>query len=120
MRRTLVAISGCEERNYMSDAKIDMLQIDHGLSEIQVIIYEIADGIYMQNAIRSRQLKSQILNIGCVRSALETMVEKFTSTNNARDAICPHWETYNRGGSGEFGACNCGGKISSGQTSPVA
>ena len=43
-----------------------------------------------------------------------------TPTNTARDAICPHWETYNRGGSGEFGACNCGGKISSGQTAPVA
>jgi hypothetical protein len=59
----------------MSDAKIDMLQIDHGLSEIQVIIYEIADGIYMQNAIRSRQLKSQILNIGCVRGQLECIAK---------------------------------------------
>jgi hypothetical protein len=43
-----------------------------------------------------------------------------TTANTARDAICPHWEIYNRGGSGEFGACNCGGKISSGQTAPVA
>jgi hypothetical protein len=50
----------------------------------------------------------------------QLVAENFTSTNNAGDVICPHWEIYNRGGSGEFGTCNCGGKIGSGQTAPGA
>jgi hypothetical protein len=54
------------------------------------------------------------------KAATKAAEEKFTPTNNARDEICPHWEIYNRGGSGEFGVCNCGGKINDGQTSPVA
>ena len=56
----------------------------------------------------------------CDKCGHYIMEKGFTSTNTARDAICPHWEIYNRGGSGEFGVCNCGGKIGSGQTAPVA
>jgi hypothetical protein len=27
-------------------------------------------------------------------------------------AICPHWKIFNKGGSGEFGTCQCSGKLS--------
>jgi len=31
--------------------------------------------------------------------------------NTTKIKICPHWKIWNKGGTGEFGACDCGGKL---------
>jgi len=66
-----------------------------------------------------KDLHGLAVHLRCEQKPLPLVVVENTSTNTARNAICPHWETYNRGGSGEFGACNCGGKISSDYTAAL-
>lgn len=33
-------------------------------------------------------------------------------TQQPQTEICPHWKVYNKGCSGEFGRCDCNGKLS--------
>jgi hypothetical protein len=33
------------------------------------------------------------------------------TSSNSDNEKCKHWKTYNKGGSGEFGVCDCGGYI---------
>jgi len=51
------------------------LEIDNMLFGIQGSLDGIADAIYNQNAIRSRELKGQGFNIGVVRAKLKEMID---------------------------------------------
>ena len=33
------------------------------------------------------------------------------TSSNSDYAKCPHWKVYNEGGSGEFGVCDCQGRL---------
>jgi len=49
---------------------VGISQIDFKLEIIQEVIGGIADALYDQNVFRSRELKVQSLNLGCVRADL--------------------------------------------------
>ncbi len=43
---------------------------------------------------------------------IEWLEAKLQNTSSNSDyAKCKHWKTYNKGGSGEFGMCDCAGYI---------
>ena len=61
----------------------------------------------------------QISELKAENASLKSAVEKFTAkrskklgtANKQMDEICPHWKIWNHGGSGEFGSCDCMGKL---------
>ena len=67
-------------------------QIDFKLQVIQEKIDNIADAIYMQNAIRSKQLKACGFNIGCVRADLERAASAESQPAIIQQALCQNVE----------------------------
>ena len=64
------------------------------------------------DAIRGRCICDESASVAAAEVA-ELVAAKFTTTNTGSPKLCPHWQVYNRGGSGEFGACDCGGNLES-------
>jgi Cu/Ag efflux pump CusA len=63
------------------------LEIDNMLFGIQGVLDNIADAIYNQNAIRSRELKEQVFHIGMVRENLKRMVAPAAPAVDAGKAL---------------------------------
>jgi hypothetical protein len=45
------------------------------------------------------------------KAAQNAVEKKFTAQNTGSPKSCPHWQVYNQGCSGEFGACDCNGDL---------
>lgn len=55
--------------------------------------------------------ESILKELGVLKTENEELKKRLQTSHNSDYAKCKHWKTYNKGGSGEFGVCDCFGYI---------
>jgi hypothetical protein len=55
--------------------------------------------------------ESILKELGVLKTENEELKKRLQTSHNSDYAKCKHWLTFNKGGSGEFGVCDCCGNI---------